>query len=54
VGLEIDVAPWSASETEVDLRAEGTIRGEHRRRRFFAAGHYLADRLAEEVMTTAD
>jgi hypothetical protein len=54
VGLEIDVAPWSASETEVDLRAEGTIRGEHRRRRFFSAGHCLADRLAEEVMTTAD
>ena len=53
VALEIDVAPWSASETEVDLRAEGTIRGEHRRRRFFAAGHCLADRLAEEMMTTA-
>jgi hypothetical protein len=50
VALEIDVAPWSASETEVDFRAEGTIRGEHRRRRFFAAGHSLADRLAQEML----
>jgi hypothetical protein len=54
VAMEVDVAPWSAWETEVDLRPEGTIRGEHRRRRFFAAGHNLADRLAEEMLTTAD
>jgi hypothetical protein len=53
VAMEVDLAPWSASETEVDLRPEGTIRGEHRRRRFFAAGHCLADRLAEEMLTTA-
>ena len=53
VAMEVDVAPWSASETEVDLRAEGTIRGEHRRRRFFSAGHSLADRLAQEMLATA-
>ena len=53
VAIEVDVAPWSASETEVDLRPEGAIRGVHRRRRFFAAGHCLADRLTQEMLTTA-
>jgi hypothetical protein len=53
VAMEVDLAPWSASETEVDLRPERAIRGEHRRRRFVAAGHSLADRLAEEMLTTA-
>jgi hypothetical protein len=53
VRLELDVAAWSASQTEFDLRPDEPLSGYGRRRRYFAVGQDLIDRLADEVLAVA-
>jgi hypothetical protein len=53
VRLELGLAAWSASQTEFDLRPEAVVSGSGRRRRYFAVGQRLIDRLAGEVLDVA-
>jgi hypothetical protein len=47
--LELGLAAWSASRTELDMRPSGGMPGRRRRRRYFAVGQHLVDRLAGEM-----